>query len=111
MGGAFSVTGTIGQPDAANAMTGGHFSLTAGFWSVIIEIQTTGGPTLYISYSNNKVTVSWEAQDGWVLQENSDLTAPTAWTNSSRVTTLNGVSFHSIDNPADALFFRLKRDR
>ncbi len=32
-GGAFDVTGTIGQPDAsAVPMTGGAFSLTGGFW-------------------------------------------------------------------------------
>jgi hypothetical protein len=32
-GGAFALTGTIGQPDAG-AMSGGTFSLTGGFWSV-----------------------------------------------------------------------------
>mgnify|MGYP001488349017 CR=1 FL=1 len=32
-GGTFSITGTIGQPDAGR-MTGGSFSLSGGFWSV-----------------------------------------------------------------------------
>ena len=31
-GGVYTVTGTIGQPDAG-AMTGGSYSLTGGFWS------------------------------------------------------------------------------
>jgi hypothetical protein len=33
-GGAFELSGTIGQPDAGTAMTGGSFSLTGGFWAV-----------------------------------------------------------------------------
>lgn len=33
--GTFSLTGTIGQPDAAPAMTGGGFSLVGGFWAGI----------------------------------------------------------------------------
>ncbi len=31
-GGAFSVTGTLGQPDAAEPMSGGQFTLQGGFW-------------------------------------------------------------------------------
>tara|TARA_E500000318_G_scaffold12972_2_gene11923 strand:- start:46 stop:462 length:417 start_codon:yes stop_codon:yes gene_type:complete len=31
-GGSFALSGTIGQPDAGAAMTGGQFSLTGGFW-------------------------------------------------------------------------------
>jgi hypothetical protein len=31
-GGTFSLSGTIGQPDAGGPMTGGTFSLTGGFW-------------------------------------------------------------------------------
>ena len=37
-GGAFALTGTVGQPDAsaAAAMTGGSYTLTGGFWSVTL---------------------------------------------------------------------------
>ena len=31
-GGAFDLGGTAGPPDASNALTGGAFSLTGGFW-------------------------------------------------------------------------------
>ena len=34
-GGQYSLSGTIGQHDAGNAMTGGNYSLTGGFWSLI----------------------------------------------------------------------------
>ena len=39
-GGNFKVNGTIGQADATAEISGGNFSLTAGFWSsepVILE--------------------------------------------------------------------------
>ena len=32
-GAIYTVTGTIGQPDAGGAMTGGNYSLTGGFWA------------------------------------------------------------------------------
>jgi hypothetical protein len=32
-GGAFTLTGTIGQPDAGAALTAGGFSLSGGFWT------------------------------------------------------------------------------
>jgi uncharacterized repeat protein (TIGR01451 family) len=32
-GGSYSLGGTIGQPDASNAITGGTFSLVGGFWA------------------------------------------------------------------------------
>jgi hypothetical protein len=32
-GGSFSLSGTIGQPDAGGPMTGGTFSLVGGFWA------------------------------------------------------------------------------
>src|SRR5437870_10542341 len=38
-GGVYSVSGTIGQPDAGCAMTGGNFSLTGGFWA-LAAVQT-----------------------------------------------------------------------
>jgi hypothetical protein len=31
-GGAFALSGTLGQPDAAAQMSGGQFSLQGGFW-------------------------------------------------------------------------------
>lgn len=32
VGGAFELSGTIGQPDAGVTMTGGSYALTGGFW-------------------------------------------------------------------------------
>ena len=44
-GGVYSVTGTIGQPDAGQ-MRGGPFTLTGGFWSIIAAVQTPCVPLL-----------------------------------------------------------------
>jgi hypothetical protein len=32
-GGVYTLSGTIGQPDASAAMTGGAYTLTGGFWA------------------------------------------------------------------------------
>ena len=44
-GGAYQVSGTIGQHDAGRALTGGNYSLTGGFWA-ISAVQTPGSPLL-----------------------------------------------------------------
>jgi hypothetical protein len=75
-GGTYQVGGTIGQPDASGAMTGGNYSLTGGFWALISVVQSPGAPTLYISHSGNTVTVYWQEVSGWTLQQNNNLTAP-----------------------------------
>ena len=36
-GGVYAISGTIGQPDASNALTGGAYSLTGGFWAGIVS--------------------------------------------------------------------------
>src|SRR5262245_61634163 len=45
-GGVYSVSGTVGQPDAnPQPLTGGNFSLVGGFWS-LFAMQTPGAPLL-----------------------------------------------------------------
>ena len=38
-GGVYSVSGTIGQPDAGGPMTNGQYSVTGGFWALPTAIQ------------------------------------------------------------------------
>lgn len=40
-GGGFTLKSSIGQVDASNAMTGGTFSLTGGFWQASAPTNTT----------------------------------------------------------------------
>jgi len=109
MGGTFSVTGTIGQPDAGATLSGGEYSLTGGFWSLVSVLQAAGSPTLSIRYAGGTATVYWQAHDGFFLQENHDLNAPGGWTNSLGSVTVSGVSFHKVGSSVGPLFFRLKR--
>src|SRR5450631_2736931 len=82
-GATYQVSGTIGQPDASGAMSGGNFSVTGGFWSLINVVQTPGAPLLTITYVGNQAIVSWSPSvTGWTLQTNSNLATP-SWGNYS----------------------------
>jgi hypothetical protein len=80
----YSLSGTIGQPDASQqTMTGGNYSLTGGFWA-LYAVQTPGAPTLTIVPAGpSQATISWSPATGtnWVLQESLSL-SPANWTNS-----------------------------
>ena len=89
-GDVYSVSGTIGQHDAGEQMTGGSYSLTGGFWALISVAQMPGAPTLFISHAGNTVTVYWQDASGWSLQQNGNLASSAGWSASSGVTLLNG---------------------
>jgi len=108
-GGAYGVSGTIGQHDAGGPMTGGNYSLTGGFWALISVVQTPGAPTLFISHSGTTVTVYWQDVSGWSLQQNGNLSSPAGWSASGGVTTSNGTNYLDLSSPAGNLFFRLKQ--
>jgi hypothetical protein len=109
-GGVYSVSGTVGQQDASGAMTGGAYSLTGGFWSLIALVQTAGLPNLTISQAGNTVTVSWPNTGNYSLQQNSNLAVPAGWATSGFTVTTNavpGTNSIAITPPAGNLFFRL----
>ncbi|MDD5140789.1 MAG: hypothetical protein PHY43_11080 [Verrucomicrobiales bacterium] len=107
--GQYSVSGTIGQPDASGAMSGGQYSVTGGFWSLINVVQTPGAPTLFISHSGNTVTVYWQDVSGWNLVQSGNLTTPIAsWSPGSSPTLTGGTNYLNLVNPSGNLFFRLK---
>ncbi len=82
-GGVYSVSGTIGQPDAGGPMTNGQYSVTGGFWALPTAVHVTGAPTLTIAPSTpGNATISWTPNTpGFVLQQTSVL-SPSNWTNS-----------------------------
>jgi hypothetical protein len=108
--GQYSISGTIGQPDAGGPMTGGNYSLTGGFWSLISVVQTPGGPNLMVTFVGpNSVSVSWPNTGSYTLQSNGNL-ATTNWANyGGTVTTNNGISSVTLTPPAGNLFFRLSQ--
>jgi hypothetical protein len=107
-GGSFSLSGTIGQPDAGGTMTGGGYSLTGGFWSLVSVVQSAGSPTLTVSLLGSSVVVSWPAPStGFILEQASNLAA-TNWTTSAYTITTNGPTESiTISAPTGNLFFRL----
>ncbi len=105
-GGVYQVSGTIGQPDASGAMSGGPYSVTGGFWS-LYAVQTPGAPLLAITRAGNQAIVSWDPTiTGWTLQTNSSLAAPAAWGNY-----LGAIVNNRATNapPKGNVFFRLKQ--
>jgi hypothetical protein len=107
--GQYSVTGTIGQPDAGGPMTGGNYSLTGGFWSLISVVQTLGAPTLTITHTGNTVKVLWPyPSTGWTLQQNNDLTMPANWTPSAGISNDGTNNSITLTSPTGNLFFRLQ---
>ena len=83
-GGVYSVSGTIGQPDAGGSMTNGQYSVTGGFWALPQAVQITGTPTLTIVPATpGNATISWSPSTlGFILQETLSL-SPTNWVNSA----------------------------
>ncbi len=109
-GGVYSVSGTIGQPDAG-VMSGGNFTLTGGFWSIVSAVQTPGAPHLDISYtSTNTVVVSWPSPNtGFVLQQNGNL-GNSAWVNNPQTPSDDGTTRSVVINPpVGSLYFRLQK--
>jgi hypothetical protein len=82
-GGGYSLSGTIGQPDAGGPMTGGQYAITGGFWALPTEVQSSNAPTLLIvRAAPGLATISWTPNTpGFVLQEAPSL-SPANWVNS-----------------------------
>jgi len=109
-GATYQVSGTIGQPDASGAMTGGSFSLTGGFWSLISAVQAAGLPNLTITHAGNSVIVSWPDTGSYTLQQNNNLAASAGWTTSGyTISPANGTNSITITPPTGNLFFRLSQ--
>lgn len=107
-GGVYSVSGTIGQPDAG-VMSGGGYSLAGGFWGILSAVQTPGAPLLTIRRTQpNTVVVSWPSPSaGFVLQQSGDLNTAN-WTTAPQSVTDNGTNkFILMTPPAGNRFYRL----
>jgi hypothetical protein len=113
-GGAYSLSGTIGQPDAG-ILSGGAYSLTGGFWGIIQAIQTPGAPLLSVeTLPNGNVRVFWPASaTGFVLDQATGLAvspSPTVWTpvGLAYQTNASQVSIITAPSPSQR-YFRLRK--
>ena len=101
-GGVYTVSGTIGQPDAnpvTPGLAGGNFSLTGGLWS-LFAVQTPGAPLLTITLTpTNTALVLWPSPStGFALQQNVNL-GTTNWIGAPETVSDNGTSKFIIVNP------------
>ena len=108
-GGGYSLSGTIGQPDAnPQPLTGGNFLLVGGFWS-LLAVQTPGGALLTIRLTTtNTALVLWPSPStGFLLQQSTDLTT-TGWVTTLETVSDNGVNkFISVNPAVGNRFYRL----
>src|SRR5262249_10917279 len=100
-GSVYSVTGTIGQPDAGPTMSGGNYSVNGGFWSLLSIVQTPGAPLLAIKLTGtNTAMVSWPSPStGFNLQQNTNGCSTVNWSNVVTTPTDNGTIRYVIVNP------------
>jgi hypothetical protein len=111
-GGGFTVSGTIGQPDAGT-LSGGGFTLSGGFWGVVAAIQNPPAPFLTVTRTTtNTVVVSWPGPEaGWKLQATPVLPAmPASWTELPPPYTASGTNLLFIEPvPVGNTFYRLHK--
>ena len=114
-GGAYSVSGTIGQPDAGQPGGGGGYTLSGGFWGVVAAIPTDVPPLLTISRSGGSVVVKWPfPSTSFVLQQTTALAAPPStilWTDVISPPAVHVGSDWTVTmpSPAGSRFFRLRK--
>ena len=108
-GGTFSLSGTIGQPDAGR-LTGGSFALEGGFWGGVQLIATPGAPRLQIEHVGGGVRVFWPVSGaaGYLLDRSDSL--PGGWGQMSSGYQTNGGQISiTIPVPIGLQFYRLQK--
>lgn len=108
-GGVYSVSGTIGQPDAGT-LNGSGYTLNGGFWGLLSIVHTPSAPLLTIVLTaTNTAIVSWPSpSSGFVLQQNTNTVPSLNWSNVSAGIQDNGTNKYLIVNPpAGNRYYRL----
>ena len=108
-GGVFTVTGTIGQPDAG-AMGGGGFALAGGFWSVFSVAPAPDNVSLSIRRTGPNAMLAWPVSTvGFTLEYTTQLGSG-VWTTESTAVVDNAIE-HTVTVPTSAVrrFYRLKK--
>jgi hypothetical protein len=110
-GGVYSVSGTIGQPDAGR-MTGASYALDGGFWGFVGAIQTVGAPLLSVERIGASVRVFWPSSTaGFVLDEAAVLGGPpSSWNPVGNTYETNATQISiTISAPIGAKYYRLRK--
>ena len=104
-GGSYTLSGTIGQPDAGT-LSGGSYTLEGGFWPGLVVPSTGEAPTLFIQHSGVNVIISWSpSTPGFSLEQSSTLlplswgAAPSGGTNPATIAVGSGPTFYRLKKP------------
>ena len=113
-GGVYSVSGTIGQPDAGGAMTNGSFALVGGFWAAPVAVQTPGAPQLTMErLANGLVRIYWpRPAENFRLESTSTFAMPetnTFWNLIPFPYQTNATHIWILDSTSGSQFFRLRK--
>jgi hypothetical protein len=106
--GAYSISGTVGQPDAGS-LRGSRYTLEGGFWGILAAAPAPGAPSLRIVLTaTNTVVVAWpSAFGGFALQQNATL-GTANWLNVTNAPIRVGSENQAIFSPPPGnRFFRL----
>jgi hypothetical protein len=109
-GGSFTVTGTIGQPDAGR-MSGGTFTVEGGFWA-IVAVEAPQGPTMGIERQVGSVKVYWPlSANGWVLEKTTTLSGnPIPWQTLNPPYASDAQHYYLlVSPPTGTTFYRLRK--
>jgi hypothetical protein len=106
-GGVYSVSGTIGQPDAGT-LSGGSYTLDGGFWGIVSVVQSPGAPLLSIERIGDAVRVFWpKPSAGFVLDQS--LTVTGTWSQVPFPYTTNATDLSiTVPSPVGNKFYRLR---
>ena len=106
-GGAFSVTGTAGQPDAGDRHAGGAIWLRGGFWAFDEEGALPPALAILLTAAD-AVQVLWPSPSaGFVLQQTTNLLLE-AWAAPSESMQDDGTNrYILVDPPAPQRYYRL----
>ena len=110
-GGTYTLSGSIGQPDAG-ILSGGQYTLNGGFWAIVSQAQTpTTQPWLTITLTpTNTVVLSWPSQSaGFAVQRVTDLQSST-WSDAGVTPIDDGItSTVVLPSTIGTQFYRLKK--
>ncbi len=78
-GGTFELNATLGQPDAGE-VSGGSFTLKAGFWPGPAAVPVVAKPVLSAGRIGESLVLAWPMAAGaFTLERSRDLADPSTW--------------------------------
>src|SRR6185436_15120868 len=109
-GGVYSLSGTIGQPDAGR-LTGGAYTLEGGFWGIVLALQQPGAPHLDARRgTSGSVIIAWPyPSTGFVLEETPTLVTPSWTPTAGTPTQVGGENVVTVPGPSGNRFYRLRK--